>query len=262
MRPPLPVVFETPKQMTEDVGHLHLSHPVTQRILSRLLAQGFSERDLSRTTAIITDVAKPVALALARLSLFGPGAARLHDAIIDVAAFWDEDQRGATLRPLGDAETQPLRAKLDTGLHAAAKAPPPSMQQTLAAGAAADFAALWDAIEHEADAEADRAKKMLANRARTESDAMRELLAAQERSIRKELAEQRTQLPLELTDARERAAWLADTQAMTDRLDAITAERDTEPARIEAVYEVALARVTPIGMVYLIPGKPGKPERL
>ena len=260
-RPPLPVVFETPKQMTEDVGHLHLSHPVTQRILSRLLAQGFSERDLSRTTAIITDVAKPVALALARLSLFGPGAARLHDAIIDVAAFWDEDQRGATLRPLGDAETQPLRAKLDTGLHAAAKAPPPSMQQTLAAGAAADFAALWDAIEHEADAEADRAKKMLANRARTESDAMRELLAAQERSIRKELAEQRTQLPLELTDARERAAWLADTQAMTDRLDAITAERDTEPARIEAVYEVALARVTPIGMVYLIPGKPGKPER-
>jgi hypothetical protein len=255
------VVFETPKEMTEEVGHLHLSHPVTQRILSRLLAQGFSERDLTRVTAIFADVTKPVALALARLSLFGPGAARLHDAVIDVAAFWDEDRRGSRLRPLGDAETQPLRAKLDAGLHAAAKAPPVSIQKVLAAGAAADYAALWDAVEHEADAEADRAKKMLANRARVESDAMRELLAAQERSIRAELAQHRTQLPLELTDPRERAAWLADTQAMTDRLTAITAERDSEPRRIAAVYEVALVRVTPIGMIYLWPGKPGKPER-
>jgi hypothetical protein len=260
-RPPLPVVFETPKEMTDDVGHLHLSHPVTQRILSRLLAQGFSERDLTRVTAIFADVGGPAAVALARLSLFGPGAARLHDAVIDVAALWDEDRRGSQLRPLGDAETQPLRAKLDAGLHAAARSPPASIQKALAAGAAADYAALWEAIEHEADAEADRAKKMLAHRARVESDAMRELLAAQERGIRKELLESRTQLPLQLTDPRERAAWLADTQAMKDRLDAITAERDIEPRRIEEIYEVALVRVTPIGMVYLWPGKPGKPDR-
>jgi hypothetical protein len=260
-RPPLPVVFEPPKDLTEEVGHLHLSHPVTQRILSRLLAQGFSERDLTRVTAILADVAKPVALALARLSLFGPGAARLHDAVIDVAAFWDENRRGGKLRPLDDTETQPLRARLDAGLHAAAKAPPASIQKVLAAGAAADYAALWEAIEHEADAEADRARKMLAHRARVESDAMRELLAAQERSIRAELEQHRVQLPLELTDPRERAAWLADTQAMKDRLGAITAERDSEPRRIEEVYEVALVRVTPIGMVYLWPGKPGKPDR-
>jgi hypothetical protein len=101
---------------------------------------------------------------------------------------------------------------------------------------------------------------MLGNRARVESDAMRDLLATQERSIRKEL-EGRAQLPFELTDVRERAAWLADTRAMTDRLGAITAERDTEPRRIEEVYEVALIRVTPIGLVYLWPGKAGKPDR-
>jgi hypothetical protein len=246
--------------MTEDVGHLHLSHPVTQRILSRLLAQGFSERDLTRVTAIFADVTKPVALALARLSLFGPGATRLHDAVIDVAAFWDEDQRGSQLRPLDDAATQPLRARLDAGLHAAAKPPPASIQDVLASGAAADYAALWAAIEQEADAEADRAKKMLALRARVESDAMRELLAGQERSIREELANNRVQLPLTLTDPRERAAWLADTQAMTDRLAAIITERDTEPRRIEELYEVALIRVTPIGLVYLWPGKAGKPD--
>ena len=71
-----------------------------------------------------------------------------------------------------------------------------------------DYAALWDAIEQEADAEADR---------------------AQERGIRTEFEQHRAQLPLELTDPRERAAWFADTQAMTDRLVAITAERDIEP---------------------------------
>ena len=259
-RPPLPVVFEAPAQMTDDVAHLHLSHPVTQRILSRLLAQGFSERDLARVTAIVADVPRPAVLALARLSLFGPGAARLHDAIIDVAAWWDEDKRGARLRPLDHAETVPLRAKLDAHLHAAAKAPPASITKALVGGAADDHAALWAAIADEAEAEADRAKKMLATRARSESDAMRELLAAQERSIHAELAG-RVQLPIELTDPRERAAWEADTRAMRDRLAAITAERDSEPRRIEALYEVALTRTTPVGLVYLWPGKPGKPER-
>jgi hypothetical protein len=192
--------------------------------------------------------------------LFGPGAARLHDAIIDVAAWWDEARRGPALRPLDDADTQPLRAELDAHLHAAAKAPPQSIAKALAHGAAADFAALWPALEHEADAEADRARKMLATRARTEADAMRDLLSAQEKSIQHELAG-RAQLPIELTDPRERAAWLADTQAMTDRLAAISAERATEPERIAALYDVALTRVTPIGLVYLWPGKPGKPDR-
>ena len=256
-RPTLPVVFETPAAMTEDVCHLHLSHPLTQRILSRLLAQGFSERDLTRVTAISADVTRPVALALARLSLFGPGAARLHDTVIDVAAYWDEDKRGSKLRALSEADTAPLRAKADAGLHAQAKAPPATIQKLVAAGAGADYSALWDSLEHEADAEADRARKMLATRARAESDAMRELLAAQERAIDKELAS-RTQLPLELTDLRERAAWQADTQAMTDRRRAIATERQTEPRQIEALYQVALVRVTPIGMVYLWPGKAGK----
>jgi hypothetical protein len=98
-------------------------------------------------------------------------------------------------------------------------------------GAAGGLAALWGAIEQEADAEADRAKKMLAHRARVESDAMRELLVAQERSIRTELAQHRAQLPLELTDPRERAAWLADTQAMTDRLPVARQARQARQAR-------------------------------
>jgi hypothetical protein len=45
---------------------------------------------------------------------------------------------------------------------------------------------------------------------------------------------------------------------MTARKHAIATERDTEPRKIETLYQVALIRVTPIGMIYLWPGKAGK----
>lgn len=256
VRPPLPVVFNPPDVMTEDVAHLHLSHPVTQRLLSRFLAQGFSARDLSRVTALHAEVTKPAALALGRLSLFGPGAARLHDELIAVGAWWDEDVRGARLRPLDDKSTKALRAALEACLHE--RAPRPLSQaiaKGLLDGAAEDFAALWPAIRDEAEAEQDRAVKMLSARAKAEAEAMRTLLAGQEAAIRAELAaRQQPQLTLKL-DARERSAYDADTRAMTDRLAEISEEREREPAKIEAQYEVSLRRLSPVGLVYLWPAK-------
>lgn len=255
-RPPLPVVFTPPEVLTEDVAHLHLSHPVTQRLLSRFLAQGFSARDLSRVTALTADVAKPVVLALGRLSLFGPGAARLHDELIVIAAWWDEDKRGAELRALDDKDTRTLRAAFEACLHERApRALAQAIATGIAAGAAADFAGLWPAIRDEADAEQDRAVKMLTARASAEAEAMRKLLASQEKAIGAELAARRqTTLPLEL-DARERGAYEADSRAMEARLGEIVAERDREPARIEAQYVVALRRLSPVGLVYLWPAK-------
>lgn len=255
-RPLLPVVFEPPSVMTEDVAHLHLSHPVTQRLLSRFLAQGFSARDLSRVTALHAQVGKPAVLALGRLSLFGPGAARLHDELIAIGAWWDEDKRGNKLRPLGDKETATLRAALEDCLHERApKALPQAIAKSLVDEAAEDFAALWPAIRDEADAEQDRAVKMLSARAKAEAEAMRLLLASQEKAIGSELGERRqTTLPIEL-DPRERSAHEADTRAMEARLREISAERESEPAKIEALYKVALRRITPVGLVYLWPTK-------
>lgn len=255
-RPPLPVVFEPPEVMTEDVAHLHLSHPVTQRLLSRFLAQGFSARDLSRVTALHAEVGKPAALALGRLSLFGPSAARLHDELIAIGAWWDEDRRGPKLRPLGDKDTAMLRAALEACLHdRAPKALPQAIAKGLVDGATEDFAALWPAIRDEADAEQDRAVKMLTARAKAEAEAMRILLASQEKAIGVELGGRRqTTLPIE-ADARERAAYEADTRAMEARLGEISAEREREPAKIEALYKVALRRITPVGLVYLWPTK-------
>jgi len=252
-RPPLPIVFEPPDAMREDIAHLHLSHPVTQRILSRFLAQGFSARDLSRVTALVADVVKPSVLALGRLSLFGGGAERLHDELIAVGALWDEDKRGKQLKALDDKESWAMREALhDYLLDRTPKAMKPAHEKTLLDGCDADFAALWPAIEEEADAEEDRAKKMLANRARTEAAAMRELLRNQQHAIVKEL-DTRKQQTLELSELHERLAYDADTKAMQERLGEIEIERDREPARIEALYDVALRRLTPVGLVYLWP---------
>ncbi len=250
-RPPVPVVFDPPDSITEEVAHLHLAHPVTQRILSRFLAQGFSARDLSRVTALAADVPRPVALALARLSLFGPGAARLHDELLAVAAWSD----GGELTPMSDKETAAMRARFEARIAEpeARTAVAQVVGQALVASAARDLGALWRALEEEADAEDDRARKMLSARARAESAAMRALLAAQEQAIAREL-EVRRQVPLTF-NALERSAWEADLRALGARVLEIAGEREREPARIEAQYEVALRRLVPVGMVYLWPEK-------
>jgi hypothetical protein len=176
--------------------------------------------------------------------------------MIAIGAWWDENQRGEKLRALADKDTAALRGALEACLHERAlKSLPQAIAKQLVAGASLDFVALWPAIRDEADAEQDRAVKMLSARSKAEAQAMRTLLANQEKAIGAELgARRQTTLPLEL-DPRERAAYDADTRAMESRLGEIAAEREREPAKIEAQYQVALRRLSPVGLVYLWPAK-------
>jgi hypothetical protein len=86
-RKPMPVVFRALARMDGSRVHLHLQHPFVQRIPSRFLAQGYSAQDLSRVT-IVRNPGDALAqvIAFGRLSLFGPGAVRLHDQLVSVAA--------------------------------------------------------------------------------------------------------------------------------------------------------------------------------
>ncbi|HEY8427513.1 MAG TPA: DISARM system SNF2-like helicase DrmD, partial [Sandaracinaceae bacterium] len=99
---PRPVVFTPPKTMTHEVVHLHLSHPFVQRVLGRFLAQGYSAHDLSRVT-IVKNPRDPLVrvIAFGRLSLYGPGAARLHDRLLSVSARWIEG-REHEIRPFAE----------------------------------------------------------------------------------------------------------------------------------------------------------------
>ncbi|MBK8172793.1 MAG: SWF/SNF helicase family protein [Sandaracinaceae bacterium] len=86
-RPLLPMVFEPPERIDDEIVHMHLEHPFVERILSRFRAQGFGAHDLSRVTVLLSKRdSVPRAIAFGRLTLFGRTAARLHDAIIAVAA--------------------------------------------------------------------------------------------------------------------------------------------------------------------------------
>ena len=85
-----------------DVVQVHLEHRLVRRLLSRFVSHGF-QADLNRAVAIRGKGAQPRVVLLGRLSLYGPGAARLHEEIIPVAALWTEaDRPKKPLKPLGD----------------------------------------------------------------------------------------------------------------------------------------------------------------
>jgi hypothetical protein len=113
-RPLQPVVFKPLKRIGEDRVHLHLEHPVVQRILSRFLSQGYSAHDLSRVTIIPNDRDGLVrVIAFGRLSLFGRGASRLHDEVLSVAAQWLEARGEGHLRPFADEAERRASATLE-----------------------------------------------------------------------------------------------------------------------------------------------------
>ena len=113
---------------------------------------------------------------------------------------------------------------------------------------------LWPALEDEADARAVAAKNGLAARAREEADGMRTLLERQRRAIQKTLRGL-TQGDLfeglgDSADVREQQRQLAlDIEHMNRRANAIGTEMESEPAAIEALYDVRITRLTPVGVV-------------
>jgi hypothetical protein len=255
-RPPQPVVFRPPPKMNDALVHLHLQHPLVQRILGRFLAQGYGAHDLSRVTVVRTrhDALVRV-IAFGRLSLFGPGAVRLHDQLLSVAARWVEGSDDA-LRPFADDADRKAIELLEQVL---TEAPTldvvgSATQTRVVAAAPTLFRDLWSHIRDEADAVAKGALDKLTARARQESDALRGILERQRLAIIGEI-EARAQLALDFTEAEkaQRDQFEADKRYMDDRLVAIQREIETEPQQIEALYRVALHRLEPVGLVVLWP---------
>jgi len=263
-RPLLPVVFRPLNRLDGSRVHLHLQHPFVQRLLSRFLAQGYGAHDLSRVTAVRDPYgAQVVVLVFGRLSLFGPGAARLHDEIVAVAAPWLEAGGPEHLQPFeGSAERQ-ARDRLDRIFR---ELPPDGdpftgvserVRDRLRASAAHDFATLWPHVEAEAEALAHEAERKLVERGATEADALRVILRNQRSAIQKALAKL-PQLTLAFAptepQAREQIRQIEEDRGyMEGRLVAIDREIEDEPAAIQELYRVVLTRREPVGMVYLWP---------
>jgi len=255
--PPLPVTFAPVARLTSDVEQLHLAHPFTRRILDRFLAQGFSAHDLARVAAVVDpEAGEAQVLVYGRLSLFGPGAARLHDELVTVCAGWDGSIDGARTLTLVPQKERALGLVKATEARLAAGAPQPKGKnaKTIASAAEALMAALWPSLQNEADAQAVAAKNGLTARARAEADGMRTLLERQRRAITKRMRDlaQRDLFDglAASADAREQQRQLAlDLEHMGRREKAIATDLEREPAAIEALYDVRIVRLTPVGVV-------------
>lgn len=247
-----PVVFQAPDRMTDEVVQLHLAHPLVQRLLARFRSQGWAAHDMSRVTVLRNeDDALARVIAIGRMTLFGPGAIRLHEELVLVAARWREGGPPGRLKPFAEeADRKAIERLRDLlGASLAEIAVPKSLQRKLAESAPAEFGALWSHVQAEAEHRQHRAATLLRARGRAEAEALRDILAAQRQEIEETLADKQ----LVLTVPAERAQREADRAHMSRRLANLGAEEVAEPARVARRYEIALKRLEPVGLVYMIP---------
>lgn len=256
-RPPRPVVFRPLKSLSGKYVHLHLEHPFVQRILTRFRSRGFAEHDLSRVTVMVNphDALARV-VAFARLTLFGPGAARLHDRLVSVAAPWLESRGDKHLEPFSEDADRRALDSLESLLQESPRldAISNSVRERLRASAPEDFDTLWPHLEAEADAQVHEAEKRLQARGRKEADDLRGLLEAQRRDIEKRLEEtDQLVLTFEASEADQKEQLQRDRRHMDRRLTELERELEDEPDRLTELYRVVARRLEPVGLVYLWP---------
>lgn len=253
---PLPIVFRPPPKMNSRLAHVHLQHPLVQRVLGRFLSQGYSAHDLSRVTVVRTrhDALVRV-IAFGRLSLFGHGATRLHDQLVSVAARWMEGSE-REIKPFADEADRKAIDMLEQVLAEAPtlEAMSPALQKRVQDAAPRLFAALWPHIRDEADSLAVAAEQQLTRRGTEEASALTQILHEQRASIVDEV-ERRAQLSFDdrKFDRREEDQFRRERAYLDDRLVSIQQEVQREPAQIREIYRVALRRLEPVGLVVLWP---------
>ncbi len=252
--PPRPFVFQDPGRLDRKVVHLHLEHRLAQRLLGRFTAQGFVHHDLSRACVGVSDNPLPRVVLLGRLSLYGSGAARLHDEVIPVTARWtDPATRAEPLSPYGIRGEGTTLSLLEQVLTDGRGVPEAVKAQALES-VARDVEELLPHLEARAEERAARAQRLLEERGQREGRELGVILEAQRRRIEGQLDRyEGGQMLLPGFEARELRQLDADKRHWTRRLADLTREVETEPQRIAASYDIQARRVEPVGLVYLWP---------
>jgi superfamily II DNA or RNA helicase len=259
-----PVVFKDPGTLDDSVVHLHLEHRVVRRLLGRFLSQGFVHHDLSRVCVARTSAAVPRVLLLGRLSLYGAGAARLHDEIVTVAARWsDPDARREPLAPFAaEAEDNALRLLHEALLAPGAGDVDQAVRARLARSLPRDLGELQTHLEARAAEAERRARRLLDERGEREARDMAEILRGQRARVtarvqgeieRREAAQRQPRLAFGETDAAVERQIEADLRHWRRRLEQLDDELRREPERVRQVYAVRTPRVETVGLVYLWP---------
>jgi hypothetical protein len=257
--PVRPVIFDAPKGIDDSVVQLHLQHRVVQRLLSRFTAQGFVLHDLSRACLAHSKDDIPRVVLIGRLSIYGTGAARLHEEILTVTARWLEpSKREGGLKPYArDAEAKTLEllntslrpdnpGKLTGEIHA-------QLLQTIGD----DVAQLLEHLQQRGDAARADAESALAARGKTEADEMKRILETQRKRILDELGKS-VDLQLKLFETDDEKRQLESNRRYWQRwIDNVEGDLQREPARIIDFYKTSSYRIEPVGIAYLFPSKGG-----
>ncbi len=258
--PVRPVIFDAPKGIDDSVVQLHLQHRVVQRLLSRFTAQGFVLHDLSRACLAHSKDDIPRVVLIGRLSIYGTGAARLHEEILTVTARWLEpSKRDGGLKPYArDAEAKTLEL-LNTSLRPDNPGKLPGEIQTqLLQTIGDDVAQLLEHLQQRGDAALADAESALAARGKAEADEMKRILETQRKRILDELGKS-VDLQLKLFETDDEKRQLESNRRYWQRwIDNVEGDLQREPARIVDFYKTSSYRIEPVGIAYLFPSKGGK----
>ncbi|PSB38490.1 DISARM system SNF2-like helicase DrmD [Aphanothece minutissima] len=251
-----PVVFQDPQEVNADRVHLHLEHPLVMRLLNRFLMRGFQSDLLSRAAVLGTadDTAKLIVLA--RLSLYGHGASRLHDEVLAVVAEWDPADPNRRLRKLSVEKSERAMKELQECLQQQLEAPE-SAAAALQEHLSADVGQLREALDRVVDERRQDAAQKLAKRAEEEVARFVRVLEEQRQRItstRRRTNDNLDQLLLDLGDIKAERRQLEDNRKYWEkRLQTIDADLAHEPERIRRTFALQTNRVEPAGAIYLWP---------
>jgi hypothetical protein len=224
---------------------------LVRRLLSRFQSHGF-QSDLHRACVIRGKGAQPRVILLGRLSLYGPGATRLHEEIIPVTAIWIEaDRTKQPLKPLGERGDDTTLEQLEDAIRDAR-----SVSETVTARvtlfAKQDVADLRPELERRAVLQIDKLIKDLMDRGEVEAASLQRLLQGQRDRIGK-ASRGANPDQFELFNEEERRQHEADRRHWSNRLQRLEQELREEPERVRRAYEVQAQRLEPMGIVYLWP---------
>jgi hypothetical protein len=249
------VVFDAPSGIDDSVVQLHLQHRVVQRLLSRFQAQGFVHHDLSRACLAQSEDNLRRVILLGRLSMYGAGAARLHEEVLSVAAQWIEpEKRDGGLKPFAkEAESRALDMLEGSLQPVAGPAAGESVQQQLAASIGDDISELLPHLHERGETARQVAQKALDERGQIEAGEIRRILEEQKRRILTKLGES-LELQLQLFDtAEERRQYESNRRCWQRWIENVDADLVQEPARILDFYRTSSYRIEAIGIAYLVP---------
>jgi ERCC4-related helicase len=264
------LVFEPPtlregEPEPQDVVQLHLEHRLVKRLISRFASQGFRAK-VGRITAIVGPNQSPRVVLIGRLSLFGPGARRLHEEIIPITAAWRDTRRADNpLTPFAEGGEATTVKQLDEALRSGTS-PGSRVIDRLLLTVERDIADLRLHLEARAKASEAAAEADLAENGRREAEALAGLLQRQIDKVREAMRTKQAPAapaqpdlfgptPDEIHQQMEKELrqFEADRRSWDDKLVRLQNDLATEPENVRRGYDVQARQLEPIGLVYLWP---------